>query len=118
MEEDSDEDALFPGCSNEPRRDMSYSPEIAPRRSEASVNSTIESNVSKPGTPKERPLNNDPDSTPSRILQDISPIPQRLAEIRKRAKQVGTLMTSEAHISARKCAEEKKREQENTRKIH
>jgi hypothetical protein len=113
VEEDSDEDAFIPGCSNVPRRDMSYRPEIAPRTSETLVNNTIESNVSKPGTPEERPLNNDPDYTPSRILQDISPIPQRLAEICKRAKQVGTLLTSEAHISARKCAEEKKIKKEN-----
>lgn len=45
--------------------------------------------------------------TPSRILQEISPVPLKLNEVRKRAKHVGTLLISEEHINAIKCVAEK-----------
>lgn len=46
--------------------------------------------------------------TPSKLLKQISPLPQKLAETRKRAKQVGTLLTSKEHIDMRKTKEEVK----------
>lgn len=35
--------------------------------------------------------------TPTQILKNQSPIPERLEEVRKRAKQVGKVLTSEKH---------------------
>lgn len=46
--------------------------------------------------------------TPSQILKEISPIPQKLVETRKRAKQIGILLTSKTHIEVRKAKEEQK----------
>lgn len=55
--------------------------------------------------------------TPSRILKDISPIPQKLIEARKRSKQVGKLLTSDEHITTRRSKEKKKEMKENKRTI-
>ncbi|KAF9411049.1 hypothetical protein HW555_010051 [Spodoptera exigua] len=55
--------------------------------------------------------------TPSRILKDISPIPQKLMEVRKRSKQVGKLLTSEEHIALRKDKENEKTLKEHRRKV-
>lgn len=63
--------------------------------------------------PQKNSSNDDPDYTPTQILQELTPIPQKLIETRKRAKQVGTLLTSEEHINARKCAAEKSVKKEN-----
>ncbi|CAB3256886.1 unnamed protein product [Arctia plantaginis] len=104
--EDND-DVFIPSTSNEPNRDPSYSPEMVPRKPKTSLNAATVSKVSKPSTPKEGTSGNIANYTPSRILQEISPIPQKLIEVRKRAKQVGTLLTSEEHINARKCVAEK-----------
>lgn len=55
--------------------------------------------------------------TPSRILKDLSPIPHKIIEARKRSKQVGQLLTSEEHITIRKNKEEEKCLKEQRRKI-
>lgn len=55
--------------------------------------------------------------TPSRILKDISPIPQKLIEARKRSKQVGKLLTSDEHITTRRSKEIEKEMKENKRTI-
>lgn len=43
--------------------------------------------------------------TPTRILQEVSPLLVKLNEVRKRAKQVSILLTSEDHIEKRKTKE-------------
>lgn len=55
------------------------------------------------GTSEELPSQNASDLTASQILQEISLIPQRLLDIRKRVEQVGTLSTSEEQIKSKKC---------------
>ncbi|KAF9815503.1 hypothetical protein SFRURICE_019145 [Spodoptera frugiperda] len=55
--------------------------------------------------------------TPSRILKDISPIPQKIMEVRKRSKQVGKVLTSEEHIALRKDKENEKTLKEQRRKV-
>ncbi|CAG9788966.1 unnamed protein product [Diatraea saccharalis] len=57
----------------------------------------------------------DNEETPSKLLNEISPIPIKTYQIRKRAKQVATILTSEDHINYRKdCDEKKKRKQEKS----
>ena len=97
-------------CSNELRRDASNN------SAEISLNTATVSSVSKPSTPQKLPSNDDQDYTPSRILKEITPIPQKLIETRKRAKQVGTVLTSEEHIKVRKCAAEKNIKKESVKK--
>ncbi|KAJ2944519.1 hypothetical protein O0L34_g3864 [Tuta absoluta] len=46
--------------------------------------------------------------TPSKFLNEISPIPLKTYQVRKRAKQVATILTSEEHINYRKEYDEKK----------
>ncbi|CAG5021493.1 unnamed protein product [Parnassius apollo] len=46
-----------------------------------------------------------PDLTPTCILKQISPVPQKIIEVRKRAKQVSMLLTSENYIKTRKFKE-------------
>ncbi|XP_035432885.2 uncharacterized protein LOC118264478 [Spodoptera frugiperda] len=55
--------------------------------------------------------------TPSRILKDISPIPQKIMEVRKRSKQVGKVLTSEEHIALRKDKENEKTLKGQRRKV-
>lgn len=105
-----------PGRSYESKSETNHSPEIGSKRSKISVKTTKTSNLSHSSTPKKVSSSKDPDYTPSRILQDISPIPQKLIEVRKRAKQVGTLLTSEEHIKTRRNAAEKSQKKENVRK--
>lgn len=52
-----------------------------------------------------------------RILKDISPIPQKIMEVRKRSKQVGKVLTSEEHIALRKDKENEKTLKEQRRKV-
>lgn len=65
-----------------------------------------------PGTSTEQNIDN-VNWTPSKILKELSPIPQKLTEARKRSKQVGKLLTSNEHIAMRKIKEEEKRIKEN-----
>lgn len=63
------------------------------------------------------------DETPSKFLNEISPIPLKAYVVRKRAKQVATILTSEAHINYRKDCDEKKnlkqiKSEANIRKKH
>lgn len=111
-----DEDGSISDCFRDTRRDTSYSPEIVPRKSRTSLNTAIVSNCSEPNTPKKLSFNNDSNYTPSQILKEISPVPQTVNDVRKRAKQVATLLTSEAHINVRKCIAEKSAKKENTKK--
>ncbi|KAH9638554.1 hypothetical protein HF086_000955 [Spodoptera exigua] len=55
--------------------------------------------------------------TPIRILKDISPIPQKPMEVRKRSEQVGKLLTSEEHIALRKDKENEKKLKKHRRKV-
>ena len=80
------------------------------------MNTATVLSVSKPSTPQKLPSNDDQDYTPSRILKEITPIPQKLMKTRKRAKQVGTVLTSEEHIKVRKCAAEKNIKKESVKK--
>ncbi|CAG4974913.1 unnamed protein product [Colias eurytheme] len=105
----------IPGCSYEPRTDTNFSPEIVSSKSKANVKTATMSNVSDPSS-KEATFSKGPDYTPTRILQEISPIPQKLTEVRKRAKQIGTLLTSEEHIQTRKNATEKILKKDNLKK--
>lgn len=55
--------------------------------------------------------------TPTRLLNEVSPLPVKLNEARKRAKQVSILLTSEEHIEKRKMKEnEKERKEEKSKK--
>ncbi|KAJ0170055.1 hypothetical protein K1T71_014661 [Dendrolimus kikuchii] len=114
---EDNEEAPIPGYSYEPRRDTSYSFEIVSTKPKASVNTTSMSNVSNPSTSKEVSFNKNPDYTLTRILQKISPTPQKIIQVRKRAKQIGTLLTSEEHINARKNAAEKILKKGNVKKF-
>ncbi|KAH9629507.1 hypothetical protein HF086_015837, partial [Spodoptera exigua] len=55
--------------------------------------------------------------TPFRILKDISPIPQKPMEVRKRSEQVGKLLTSEEQIALRKDKENEKKLKKHRRKV-
>ncbi|KAL0829682.1 hypothetical protein ABMA28_003187 [Loxostege sticticalis] len=62
--------------------------------------------INQPGPSKIR-LEKD-EETPSKFLNVISPIPVKTYQVRKRAKQVATILTSEEHIAHRKECDEKK----------
>lgn len=62
--------------------------------------------INQPGPSKIR-LEED-EETPSKFLNVISPIPVKTYQVRKRAKQVATILTSEEHIAHRKECDEKK----------
>lgn len=49
--------------------------------------------------------------TPSKILQDLSPpVPEKLATVKKRAKQLATILTTPENLKLRKDKEKKKQE--------
>lgn len=81
---------------SEQNRISSTSPEMIPKKRP------------KVTTPAELPSlsMNKSDLTPTQILKDLSPVPEKLLEVRKRAKQVGKLLTSVEHINIRKTKEE------------
>lgn len=54
--------------------------------------------------------------TPTKILNEVSPLPVKLHEVRKRAKQVSILLTSEDHIKNRKMKEDEKEKKEEKSK--
>ncbi|KAG5892041.1 hypothetical protein JTB14_029671 [Gonioctena quinquepunctata] len=54
--------------------------------------------------------------TPSKVLNLISPVPERVLQVRRRAKHVGTSLTPEEHINKRKSNEEEK-ENEQMKKL-
>lgn len=109
------EDKSTPNCSFSQSRLLNFSPELVPKKPKPSLKIATLSDISDkmPGIPNVLPSQNADnkvqDLTPSRILQEISPIPQKLLEVRKRAKQVGILLTSEEHMEARKNAEDAKK---------
>lgn len=70
------------------------------------LNPVIVSNIATPSSSQKLSSNDDPGYTPFRILQETTPILQKLIETRKRAKQVETLLTLEEHINVRKRAKE------------
>lgn len=110
-------DYAFIGDSTAIPNSLSVNPptETLPDPTDMEENIENESLVT-PGTSTEQ--NSSMDKwTPSRILKDISPIPQKVIEARKRSKQVGMLLTSENHITLRKTKEEEKIKKENKRKL-
>lgn len=99
--------------SVEEHRMLNVSPEILPKKRPR--NALIQTGVniaamlpSTSATPRKEKCDNIPDLTPTRILNEISPVPQKLTQVRKRAKQIGTILTSAEHINIRKCKEDAK----------
>ncbi|XP_046739568.1 uncharacterized protein LOC124407470 [Diprion similis] len=97
-------------CAEE-HRISNANPEMFPKKSptENMISSGSQVAAMLSSTSRTPPNKNDvPDLTPTRILMEISPVSQKVFEVRKRAKQVGTLLTSEEHIQMRKCKEDMK----------
>ncbi|XP_046739416.1 uncharacterized protein LOC124407375 [Diprion similis] len=96
-------------CAEE-HRISNANPEMFPKKSPSeNMISGSQVAVMLSSTSRTPPNKNDvPDLTPTRILMEISPVAQKVFEVRKRAKQVGTLLTSEEHIQMRKCKEDMK----------
>ncbi|CAK1595578.1 unnamed protein product [Parnassius mnemosyne] len=96
---------------------LNASPEMITRRPKK-LFATASAAVIKKMSEQFPPRSDLSDQTPTRILKQISPVPQKIIEVRKRAKQVGMLLTSENHIKTRKFkgALKKSREQKNFEK--
>lgn len=84
-------------------------PEYAFTTQSTSVSEILDPEPSTSGT--QEPSVDKP--TPTRILNQISPLPRKLYEVRKRAEQVSILLTSEDHIEKRKTKEKEKADKEN-----
>ncbi|CAG4948505.1 unnamed protein product [Parnassius apollo] len=83
---------------------LNASPEMITRRPKK-LFATASAAVIKKMSEQFPPRSDLPDLTPTRILKQMSPVPQKIIEVRKRAKQVGMLLTSENHIKTRKFKE-------------
>lgn len=70
-------------------------------------NQSVESVIQQTPATKENE-----EETPSKFLTEIAQIPVKTYQVRKRAKQVAKILTSETHINYRKECEEKKNDKQ------